>query len=213
MQIYALDLSGSLVSAIHAQKKASYLCPECASPLRLRGGDLRRLHFYHIDLAPSCRLNGKSETHLAIQFHLQNLFGAHDCHLEQRFASIGRIGDCYCPSKKIVYEIQCSPIAVTEVKERMKDYASIGLKVFWILHDKQFNRNFVTAAEAYLLSYTFVYTNFDNIGTGTFYQQHFTVKDGRRHLYKKEIVDLLTFPPKQTSLLAKIRKWLQRRWV
>lgn len=211
MQIYALDNTGSLISAIHAQKKASYLCPECACPLRLRGGDLRRLHFYHLDLAPSCRLNGKSETHLAIQSHLQTLFGEQDCLLEKRFPTIQRIADCYSPSKKIVYEIQCSPISAEEVKKRMRDYASLGFKVIWILHDKQFNRNIVSAAEAFLLAHTFVYTNFNNKGMGTFYQMSFKVKGGIRieNSHKKP-VDLLTLRPKRLSFLQKFKLLILR---
>ena len=180
MQIYALDSQGTLIEAFLAQKHFDYHCLECKGALRLRGGSHRRLHFYHIDPAPSCRLNGKSPTHLAIQYALQNLLKEEKTSLEYPFPSIGRIADFVWHSKKIVIEVQCSPIQAAEVEERIKDYNSMGYAVVWILHEQRFNQLRVTGAEAFLRDHLFFYTDMNEKGLGKIYRQESEVKGGLR---------------------------------
>ncbi|PCI77182.1 hypothetical protein COB21_03345 [Candidatus Aerophobetes bacterium] len=68
--------------------------------------------------------------------------------LEKRFASIHRIADLAWEEKKIVFEIQCSFIEKTEVVRRVKDYASIGYSVIWLLDDNCFGKRYQNHAEA-----------------------------------------------------------------
>jgi competence protein CoiA len=206
MQIYALNSQGALISSSEAQKEFTYLCPECKNPLRLRGGDLRRLHFYHPDFTHLCRQNGKSETHLALQMHIQQLL-LEDCLLERPFNEIGRIADCFWISKKQVIEIQCSMITGAEIAKRTKDYESLGLRVLWILHERTFNKKRVTQAEAFLRSYPHFFTNFNERGQGVIYRQKSQERGGFRIEWGlKEVVDLRELPAQKnfwTTLMDK----------
>lgn len=195
MQIYALDSQGTLIEALQAQKHFDYHCLECKGALRLRGGSHRRLHFYHMDPSPSCRLNGKSPTHLAIQYALQNLLKEEETSLEYPFPPIGRIADFVWHSKKIVIEVQCSPIQAIEVEERIKDYNSMGYTVVWILHEQRFNQLRVTGAEAFLRGHLFFYTDMNEKGLGKIYRQESEVKGGLRVKRAPRIsIDIRTLP-------------------
>jgi competence protein CoiA len=196
MQIYALDSKGALTSSLQAEKHFDYHCLECKGALRLRGGSHRRLHFYHIDPAPSCRLNGKSPTHLAIQYALQNLLTEEDCSLEHPFPTIGRIADVVWHSKKIVIEVQCSPIQASEIEGRIKDYTAAGYTMIWILHERSFNHRRVTGAEGFLRKYTFFYTDMDEEGRGSVYLQESLVKGGIRVSRASKVpIDIRTVNP------------------
>jgi len=135
MLFYAI--SDRPLSATEAEKGVTYLCPECQGAVRLRGGQLRKLHFYHLSDNHSCRQNGKSPTHLRLQNLLKELLSAQ---LEHHFPSISRIADAYCPEKKMVFEVQCSPISLEEMESRNRDYASIGLDVVWLLLERRFSK-------------------------------------------------------------------------
>lgn len=158
-----------LIAAVNAKRSTNYFCTECRKILRIRGGLYKRLHFYHLDPSPSCRLNGKSATHLAVQCHIQKLFSPLDLQLEKKFDAIDRIADCYLPSQNLIFEIQCSPISAEEVKRRNRDYAKLKLKVVWVLHDRRFHRFRLTAAEYFLRSWPHYYTNMNEKGQGIIY--------------------------------------------
>ncbi|MEM8728221.1 MAG: competence protein CoiA family protein, partial [Chlamydiota bacterium] len=64
--------------------------------------------------------------------------------LEKSFPEIHRIADVVYPPKKIIYEIQYSPITLKEVQQRNRDYATLGYTVIWILHDRHFNRKILS---------------------------------------------------------------------
>lgn len=83
-------------------------------------------------------------------------------------------------SKKMIYEIQCSPIPFEEVQCRILDYISIGYEVIWILHDKQFNRKNLSAAESFLRNLPCYFTDIDKLGDGIVYDQFEVLKDHRR---------------------------------
>jgi competence protein CoiA len=52
--------------------------------------------------------------------------------------------------KKIVFEIQCSPISKEEAEARCKDYEQAGYTPVWILYAKRFNRKNLSDAEDFL---------------------------------------------------------------
>ncbi len=171
MQIYALDSENKLIHASHALREIKYQCPECKKELRIRGGYLRQLHFYHLEPS-NCHHLAKSATHLHIQHALQKMLGEHAVLLEQRFPEIGRIADVVWPEKKLIFECQVSPISANEVRERNRDYQKLGFTVIWILHDRRYNRSHQTQAEAFLRTSPHYFTNMNALGKGTFYDQY-----------------------------------------
>lgn len=181
MQLFALDENEIPISAIRAVKQRDYTCVECRGTVRLRSGIHRRKHFFHVNAAPSCRLNGKSLVHLQTQCVLQSRLPKEECQLEVPFPSIKRIADVVWESKKIVFEIQCSPITREEVLLRNKDYLGAGYQVVWIFHDRRFNRKRMTGAELALRENSpFYFTDIDQEGKGIIYDQLDSVKKGFR---------------------------------
>lgn len=180
MQLFALDANQQLIAANHALKQQDYFCLECGDPVRLRGGIHRRDHFYHLQQKLPCRQNGKGMEHLQLQCHIQRSLPNGDCLLEHRFPSINRIADVAWESKRLIFEIQCSPITAIEVAERNRDYESVGWKVVWILHEKSFNQRRLTGAELELKNNPHYYTNFNERGEGGIYDQLYLVKRGQR---------------------------------
>jgi len=147
MQLYALD-DNSPILATEALKQKNYQCPECLSPVRLRGGPHRQFHFYHVRSHPSCRQHQKSLAHLQLQLHLKSLIPSSS--LEKPFPHISRIADVAWEEKRLVFEIQCSPIPLSEAQSRCEDYARAGYTAVWILHDRRFNKKNLSAAESFL---------------------------------------------------------------
>lgn len=147
MQLYALD-DNIPILATEALKQKNYQCPECLNSVRLRGGFHRQFHFYHLRWHPSCRQHQKSLPHLQLQLHLKSLIPSSS--LEKPFPDIGRIADVAWDEKRLVFEVQCSPISHEEAKTRSEDYARAGYTVVWILHDKRFNKNNLSSAENFL---------------------------------------------------------------
>jgi len=180
MQLYALDRDGEPVLAARADRREQYFCMECACPLGLRQGEARRPHFYHFRASEKCRLSAKGMIHLNLQQYLCDLLP--EAKMEQRFKKIGRIADVAWLPKKLIYEIQCSPISAEEVLGRIADYRSIGFEVVWILHDKKYNRYRQTPAENALKENTHYFTNFDRASQGIVYDQYEIVQKGRRAL-------------------------------
>jgi competence protein CoiA len=135
------------ISAWDAQARTPYWCIECNSPLKLRQSKLKFPHFYHISASPSCRLYSKSERHLLIQLAIQKKLPPNEAQLEKPFPQIQRIADLVWEKKKIIFEIQCSPISENEAKARIFEYQSLGYEVIWILDDRLFNKKHVSRAE------------------------------------------------------------------
>jgi competence protein CoiA len=177
MQLYALD-SSIPVLAEHAQKGKDYTCPECGSPVRVRGGPARQTHFYHLALLKQCRQHEKSQEHIQLQLKL--LSQLKSALIECPFSAVDRIADVAWVPKKLVFEIQCSPISLEEVQGRILDYNRAGYGVIWILHDKQFNQKRLSAAENFLRTVPCYFTNIDKMGEGIVYDQFEVLKSGQR---------------------------------
>jgi competence protein CoiA len=191
MQLLALDFRGNLISARNAQRQHDYRCVECQGVVRLRGGRYRQPHYYHQATTAACRLNGKSLRHINVQLYLEKLLPAGAAELEKPFSEIGRIADVCWTTQQIIFEIQCSPITPEEVAARNSDYARIGYRVVWILHDQRFNQRRQTAVEEFLQSQWLYYTNIDREGRGKVYEQFSLYKNGRRRRgLSPQLVDL-----------------------
>jgi len=196
MQLYALNDKKSLLHASQAINRQNYFCTECEGIVRLRGGIHRRKHFYHLSPALHCRQNGKSLIHLAVQHYFLDSIPYADCFLEKRFPSINRIADVVWESKRLIFEIQCSPITAEEVQCRNRDYLSQGYQAVWILHEKSFNRPLYSAAEKYLRQHPHFYTNINENGEGNIYDQFDVFESGRRR-FKSSPIQFDLFSPKK----------------
>jgi competence protein CoiA len=171
MQLFAHDSSGELQAAKFSKKGVNYFCIECHGVVRLRLGLHRRPHFFHLHPTVDCYQNGKSLIHLQTQCYLQELLPPLESVLEKRFPLINRIADVVWENRKLIFEIQCSPISLEEVRERNRDYLSQGYQVVWILHDKRYNKKNRTGAELFLAEHPHYFTNIDAEGKGMIYDQ------------------------------------------
>jgi len=191
MQLYACEEKGRFVVAHSAKKGINYLCPECRGTVRVRGGRHRKPHFFHLTHNEKCRQSGKSQIHLAIQNYLLHLLPDNEVTLECRFSEIQRIADVVWMPKRLIFEVQCSPITAEEVQQRNQDYERLGFQVVWIFHDRRFNRWRVTAAEETLMDRPFYFTNMDAEGRGMIYDQTCLIQKGiRRERSERSEVDL-----------------------
>lgn len=179
MQLRACDAKDKLIFAHQAAKQCDYFCLECKGVLRLRGGFHRQKHFYHLKPSLTCRQNGKSMEHLQVQCAIQQGLGD-ECALELSFPSIGRIADCAWLKRQIIFEIQCSAITQEEVAARNADYASLGYRVVWLLHDSRYNQRRLSAAESWLRDHPHYFTNIDAQGRGHVYDQYDEIERGKR---------------------------------
>lgn len=149
----------------------------------------------------------KSPLHNAVQAHLIEIFqGA--CEIEKTFPSILRIADCVIEKRRLIFEVQCSPISPKEALSRIHDFASIGYRVIWLLHDTVFNRFRISEVEWALLKYPHYYVNIGPTKRGIIYDQQVRMS-GSIKIFRSQPypVDLTHFciPPflvkKRTALL------------
>ena len=183
MQLYGLDENHS-IPASRAKKGKNYRCPECFNYIRLRSGNLRQPHFFHLGRHLVCRQAQKSAIHLRLQSFVHYLFYSQDAEMEKSFSSIGRIADVACIKEKKIFEIQYSPITLEEAKSRCRDYEELGFVVIWILHENSFNKKKVSPAEKFLRSKVCYFTNMDEEGRGLIYDQ-FEKFQGNRRIMRK----------------------------
>lgn len=107
--------------------------------------------------------------HLKVQKKLQKIFP--QALIEKHFKH--HIADVYLEKENIIFEVQCSHISIKTALKRMQFYASIGLTVVWIFHEKICSKHKVGATEKYLQQNSnLIYTNVDQSGRGIFYIQH-----------------------------------------
>lgn len=210
MQLYARAHQGELVAASRASRQCDYVCLECQGIVRVRAGVHRQPHFYHLQLTPRCRQSQKSMEHLQTQSHLQRLIGVEACRLEVPFPTIRRIADAVWEERKLVFEVQVSPISAAEVSERTRDYASQGYQVVWILHERSFNQWRLSAAEQYLLHRPCYYTNIDVEGNGRIYDQYALRIGGILHR-RLDPLEVLLHQPKQAPASIDVSERLARR--
>jgi len=188
------------VKATDAEKGKDYRCPECEGTLHLRSGLARRPHFYHLAKSEGCRQAGKSEAHLEAQLYLQRcLEGAL---LEHRFPEVGRVADVMWPQKRVIFEVQCSPIEPEEALARNADYAKCGFQVIWILHAHRYHAAQLKSVERALLNYPHYYTNIDEHGAGMIFDRRWCLEAGQRR-WMGEGVEL-----EISQIVPQIPRWL-----
>ena len=139
----------------------------------------------------------KSLAHLQIQLHLKSLISS--LFLEKKVKN--RIADTLWEERKIVFEIQCSPLSLQEAQTRCQDYLSYGYTPVWILHDREFNKKRASPAELYLRSHTTTY--FTN---GSLIYDQFDLFISLKRAYKGPPLPINLTRPQQTQPLPE-RSW------
>lgn len=138
MPLFALDDEDRIIAAPDADPFRRYRCLECQSPLQKRSGRYRQAHFYHLQTVKQCRLHSNSVDHLILQNEIQKIIP--EIEAEKPFKKILRIADLCWEEKKLVLEIQCSPIDPIQASRRTHDYAQEGYELIWLLDDRLYNR-------------------------------------------------------------------------
>ena len=169
MQLIAYE-DDRRIYAHQAKRRKDYKCGQCGGLVRLRGGRIQKLHFFHPNPIVSCGLRKKSLSHLSVQEYLCKQFSK--AFMEYYFPKINRFADVVIPELKLIFEVQCSPITLQEVRARQKAYAKTGYQLIWILHEKTFNKRVITEVEEYLHHFPCYYTNIETKGRGCIYDQH-----------------------------------------
>ena len=169
-----------LISAEQAKRQCDYFCPECGSLVRLRAGEQRLKHFYHLAKSAHCRQQNKSLEHIQTQRLIQERIGAKRCRLEVAFPAINRIADVVWEEEKLIFEVQCSPMTASEARARICDYGSAGYLVVFILHDKRFNQHRLSALEAALRGSAYYFSDISVHGVGMVYDQFDQIARGCR---------------------------------
>ncbi len=125
-------------------------------------------------------MEGKgSLLHQAVQKHIYDLLPKGEVIMEYRLP--GHIGDLVWLPKKIIFEIQVSPISIDIAISRTRDYKKLGYLLVWILHQKNFNGTYMTLSELYLRKLPHCYfTNISIGGHGYIYDQIDRIKNNKR---------------------------------
>ena len=173
-------ISADLISADQAKRQCDYFCPECGAIVRLRAGEQRLKHFYHLAKSTHCRQQNKSLEHIQTQRRIQEQIGSLRCALEVGFPAINRIADVVWEEEKLIFEVQCSPMTASEARSRIADYARAGYTVVFILHDKRFNQYRLSALEATLKGTCFYFSDISAQGVGMLYDQFDQIANGLR---------------------------------
>ena len=123
-----------------------YYCRACGGEMRLRIGEKRTTHFFHLHKG-ECAYGGESEDHLnAKQWIYDELMKHYDgVEMEKIIDCDGeiRIGDVVVPVSSsnmakygTVIEIQNSSISRDEIYKRMFDWRQRGYGVIWVITSK-----------------------------------------------------------------------------
>jgi hypothetical protein len=114
-----------------------------------------------------------------VQNKIKNMLPENEAFIEHRFES--NIADLYWPKENIAFEIQCSQISIDLAIKRTKAYEKMGIKVIWLLHEKNFNGKYLSLAELYLRKTNRAYyTNITSAGTGYVFDQIDDIKNNLR---------------------------------
>lgn len=111
--------------------------------------------------------------------------------MEKKFPRLGRIADIVWEEKKLLFEIQCSPMSREEMLNRTKVYKTAGYQTVWILHEKSYNKFRLSALEGAIKEIPHYFTNMSPGGEGIIYDQCSIVSHGTRvKSWKRLPIDL-----------------------
>ncbi|KMJ58156.1 hypothetical protein AB685_09550 [Bacillus sp. LL01] len=113
-----------------------FYCPACDSTLRLKKGQVRKIHFAHIN--DSCKASSESETlyHLEGKAKLyESLLHYKKTTLEHYIPSTNQRADVFVETdnRQYAFEFQCSNLSQSEFNRRTKLYEREGIRPIWII--------------------------------------------------------------------------------
>lgn len=131
MPLTALDIDKNVVNALCAQPLShpnSFICRECDGTMILRKGPVRIPHFAHIpDPQRKCTYDNETLDHLIMkQLVASTIPGA------QIEAQIGQCRADVLAGNTII-EIQCSPISIDDMYDRINNAAAQSKRILWML--------------------------------------------------------------------------------
>jgi competence protein CoiA len=182
MQRWAFSDGGEQIFAEKALPQVDYVCPECFSAVRVRRGEERVPHFFHVRTLRSCRLHHRERVHLAVQDWLVRELGEQNCSIECFFPEIQRVADVAYHPKKIVFEVQVSPMDEKTALARTEGYYRIGWHVIWLLHVERFGKVSAEPFERLLYTVPHYFTDIDARG-GKIWDEVSAVIGTRRKWY------------------------------
>lgn len=151
----------------------------------------------------------KSRTHLALQRYLLDLLPRGKVEMEKKFPDIGRIADIVWEEKKLLFEIQCSPMSREEMLNRTKVYKRAGYQTVWILHERSYNKFRLSALEGAVKEIPHYFTNMSPGGEGIIYDQCSIVSHGTRiKSWKRLPIDLSSPRPISLEMLGQKKERL-----
>lgn len=130
--------AGIKVYADKCKGKVEAICPSCKAPVRLKHGKIKIPHFAHVAYT-GCAYFSEGETleHLMNKQMLLTWSGSGQ--LEAYLPELQQRPDLLI--NRVAVEIQCSPLSLTRLIERTKNYQNHHYQPWWLVGQKLTPRN------------------------------------------------------------------------
>lgn len=187
----ALNACDERIYIDEASKDEKYFCPMCKSPLILKGGDKKRLHFAHT-FSHKCNDTWKENKSLWY-YEWLNQFPRNVQEMVIEYNGQKHRADILI--EKTVVEFQEGPISSKNFDERNLFFISAGYRVVWVVNlIEKFQDGIISLTDdSSEDAYTWkrgstTYTNFDyqNSEVSLYFQDaHYSEEEVDRHILKK----------------------------
>ncbi|MBM7620617.1 competence CoiA-like predicted nuclease [Bacillus tianshenii] len=116
-------------------RRYKYNCPACGSEVKLKSGNIRRMHFAHLDT--ECRASSEAET----SYHLEGKSKLHEAlkingspELEYYIPKTSQRADVFLRTEQdFAFEFQCSSIQPSVIEQRSSSYQSESIIPVWLI--------------------------------------------------------------------------------
>lgn len=154
--LVARNEQGDLVSTVEGEPQGrSFSCPACSSMVRLKKGRVIRPHFAHVHLQ-DCHFFHEQESreHLELKARLyQALVKQEEVQVEVYLPQLNQVADLLV-NHHLALEVQCSQLSVERLRERTLAYQRNGYQVRWLLGEKLWLKQRLTALQKQLLCFS-----------------------------------------------------------
>ena len=136
-------------------KKDSFVCPVCGEPVQLKTGQIRIPHFAHL-VQGQCveSLEIETQEHLALKKELAQWCADSGLsyQLEVYLPEVKQRPDLLVG--KLAVEIQCSPLKLSSMAKRSKNYLAHGYQPVWICGSRVWGANRLKASSKQYCNYS-----------------------------------------------------------
>lgn len=153
--LFGFDENKQLVKASTTQKERTIYCPHCGERLICKVGMIKIPHFSHLKNSQCCSFSeGESAEHLAYKEGFQKWGGIfeEDWEMEAILPEIPQRPDLL--SQKLVIEVQCSPLKISRLVERITGYHKYQYEDWWLLGPKLTPRKKLTQLQKAFCSFS-----------------------------------------------------------